>query len=73
MRKKLSINQDVISEMQVIGPYLNFKVNQSFLSQETLNVIQEKKDQYGSSNVGVGKDLLIEHTSINPNASPHIG
>ena len=73
LKGKLSLNHDIISEMQVIGPYLNFKVNQNCLTQETLNEIQEKKEQYGSSNIGVGKDLLIEHTSINPNASPHIG
>ncbi len=73
LKGKLSLDHDIISEMQVIGPYLNFKVNQNFLAQETLDEIQEKTNQYGSSNVGVGKDLLIEHTSINPNASPHIG
>lgn len=32
LKGKLSLNHDIISEMQVIGPYLNFKVNQKFFS-----------------------------------------
>jgi arginyl-tRNA synthetase len=38
-----------------------------------LTKIQKEKKKYGSSNSGKNKKALIEHTSINPNASPHIG
>lgn len=31
------------------------------------------KNAYGSSKSGIGKQALVEHTSINPNASPHVG
>ena len=37
-----------------------------------LNTINNSA-KYASSHSGVGKTVLIEHTSINPNASPHIG
>ena len=30
-------------------------------------------DQFGSNRAGVGQKVLLEHTSINPNASPHVG
>jgi arginyl-tRNA synthetase len=33
----------------------------------------KQKDKFGSSGVGKGKKILLEHTSINPNASPHVG
>ena len=39
----------------------------------SLKEIFKKKDKYGSANTGKGKKALIEHTSINPNASPHVG
>jgi len=73
IKDKININCDIVSEMFVMGPYLNFKVNREFLATETLKTIKKENNTYGSSNIGLGQDLLIEHTSINPNASPHIG
>lgn len=73
LKEMLIFDENIISEMRVIGPYLNFVVNREFLAKETLKTIQEQGENYGSSNIGRGKNLLIEHTSINPNASPHIG
>ena len=71
--EKLNMNKDIISDVKVIGPYLNFTINRDFLAKETIYAIKSEESNYGSSGVGNGKDLLIEHTSINPNASPHIG
>ena len=73
IKEKLNINSDIISDVKVIGPYLNFTIDRDFLAKETLNTIEEEKENYGSNGFGKGKELLIEHTSINPNASPHIG
>ena len=73
IKEKLNFNPEIISEVKVIGPYLNFIINRNFLAKETLNAINEEGKAYGSSGIGNDKDLLIEHTSINPNASPHIG
>lgn len=70
---KLNIDNEVISNAFVIGPYLNFDINKQTLSKTILERIETLKERYGSTNEGVGKSLLIEHTSINPNASPHIG
>lgn len=60
-------------EIQTAGPYLNFYANRSELAMKTLREIQSQKEKYGSQNIGKGKKALIEHTSINPNASPHVG
>lgn len=60
-------------EVKAIGPYLNFFVKKLNLSESILIEINKKGENYGSSNIGKGKKLLIEHTSINPNASPHVG
>ena len=69
----LKLDENIIADMTVIGPYLNFNVNREFLAKETLKSISIEGKKYGSSKVGEGQNLLIEHTSINPNASPHIG
>ena len=73
LKSNIDIDDNLITEVSVIGPYLNFRVNKSTLADTTIKEILSKKEKYGSSQEGKGKNLLIEHTSINPNASPHIG
>jgi arginyl-tRNA synthetase len=72
LSKKIKKNK-YISEIKTIGPYLNFFVNKDALGEQTLIKILKEKDKYGSSNAGKNKKLILEHTSINPNASPHVG
>jgi arginyl-tRNA synthetase len=72
LRDKIA-ERDFIDRMEVAGGYLNFYINKSMFIKDALDEIRLKKDRYGSSFVGDGKKALIEHTSINPNASPHVG
>jgi arginyl-tRNA synthetase len=62
-----------IADIKVIGPYLNFFINKSALTEGTLIKILKEKDKFGSSDIGKNKKIILEHTSINPNASPHVG
>jgi arginyl-tRNA synthetase len=63
----------VITGVMNTGPYLNFTLDRTRFSTELIAEILEKKDLYGSGSSGVGRKVVLEHTSINPNASPHIG
>ncbi len=63
----------LVSEVKVIGPYLNFFVSKNKITVDTIKIILKQKDKYGSTNIGKSKKILLEHTSINPNASPHVG
>jgi len=60
-------------DIQVSGPYLNFFVNRKSFAEKTVKEILKNKDKFGSSNLGKNKPALVEHTSVNPNASPHVG
>jgi len=60
-------------DIQTSGPYVNFFVNRSAFAMKILREVQSQKEKYGHINIGKGKKALIEHTSINPNASPHVG
>ncbi|MFH1210301.1 MAG: arginine--tRNA ligase [archaeon] len=62
-----------IAEIRSNGPYVNFFVNKSRFSEAVVSRVLEEKAKYGSTNPGRGEKVLIEHTSINPNASPHLG
>ncbi|MBI4918676.1 arginine--tRNA ligase, partial [archaeon] len=61
-----------ISKIEVKGPYLNFFLNKEKFAEKVIQKILSE-DEYGCNYSGKGKKALIEHTSINPNASPHVG
>jgi arginyl-tRNA synthetase len=62
-----------IKEIKVIGPYINFFINEKEFAKKTITKILKEQEKYGSSNTGKKQKIIIEHTSINPNSSPHIG
>lgn len=65
--------EDYFEDVQTQGPYINFFLDRKVLALNLIEEISKKKEKFGSLNVGQGKKVLIEHTSINPNASPHVG
>ena len=62
-----------IEKIEANNGYLNFFIKKPVLFKDIITDILCKKSEYGSSKSGIGKKALIEHTSINPNASPHVG
>ncbi|MCP3682305.1 MAG: arginine--tRNA ligase [bacterium] len=67
LSKKIKPTKDIAS-IESKGPYLNFFANREKMA---ASVLKDVSKNYGSLNTK-GK-ALIEHTSINPNASPHVG
>lgn len=66
-------DEKIVEEVEAVGPYLNFKISRKIYQKEVLMAISQKESEYGFVERGLGRKLLLEHTSINPNASPHIG
>ncbi len=66
-------DKNYFTDIKVMGPYVNFYVDYDKLSSSVISDIESLGNKYGSLNQGKGEGLLIEHTSINPNAEPHIG
>lgn len=62
-----------VSAATAAGPYLNLKVDRALLSARIVASVRAEGNAYGSSQRGAGQTALLEHTSINPNASPHVG
>lgn len=62
-----------VARIQTQGPYINFYLDTNILARTVIQNIREEHDHYGSNHTGKGQHALIEHTSINPNASPHVG
>ena len=72
IKEKFNDDENIFSDIKVMGPYINFYLDYDKFSSKIISDI-ESKDNYGSLNQGNNESLLIEHTSINPNAEPHIG
>ncbi|MEK6890602.1 MAG: arginine--tRNA ligase, partial [Nanoarchaeota archaeon] len=58
-----------IDKIENKGPYINFFIDKNILVKEVLS--KALNEDYGKQKQA--KKILIEHTSINPNASPHVG
>ena len=55
------------------GAYVNFFIDPGDLIAGVVGAVRAAGASYGSNGTGIGRTALLEHTSINPNASPHVG
>ncbi len=62
--------RDYIGKIEVVNGYINFFVSEEFL-EDTVNVILDRDYDYGSPKLK--GEVLIEHTSANPDGPLHIG
>ncbi len=71
IRKKLAIpKSSIFKKVEIAGPYLNFFVDEGKYAAEILKQVSKN---YGKSNKGKNKKLIIEHTSTNPSGPTHVG
>ena len=62
-----------IAGVEAHGPYLNVFLAKGDLAERVIGEVLEAGAGYGAGGSGLGKRALVEHTSINPNAPPHLG
>ena len=73
IKEKIELDEVIIEKIDVAGGYLNFYINKTKLVEETLNELDAKKEKYGASNVGNGKNIIVEYSSPNIAKEFHIG
>jgi len=62
-----------VVEARAVGPFVNFRLERAVFARDIVAAIYADGERFGSNGSGDGRRALVEHTSINPNASPHVG
>lgn len=71
--EKLYLNGSLFEKAEVAGPgFINFFLGRQWFSDVVENVLEEKEN-YGKTDFGGGKTVLVEFVSANPTGPMHIG
>ena len=73
IKEQIDADETIIERIEIIGGYLNIYINKEKLVQTVLTEISEKKEMYGSSNIGQGKNVVIDYSAPNIAKPFHIG
>lgn len=64
---------DCVAKVQVVGAYINFFLNKQRFVEDTLATVSAQGEAFGGSNVGDGRVVCIDYSSINIAKPFHIG
>lgn len=70
--KYVNLQNDLVKKVEPhVSGYLNFHIDIPKFTQMVIS--SSLNDDYGKVNLGLGKKIVVEHTSVNPNKALHIG
>lgn len=64
---------DYFGKVENVGGYINFFVNRELLAETVLKEVHDKKESFGKSEMGSGKNIVIDYSSPNIAKSFHVG
>ena len=73
IKENIEIDEKIIQKIDIVGGYLNIHINKETLVENVITEIFEKQEKYGSSNIGQGKNVVIDYSAPNIAKPFHIG
>ncbi|WP_010477858.1 arginine--tRNA ligase [Thermococcus zilligii] len=62
-----------IAEVKAVNGYINFYLDYERFGRKLVGEILEKGAAYGEKDIGKGRKVIVEHTSVNPTKPLHMG
>ena len=73
IKDNIKVDNNIIEKIDVVNGFLNFYIAKSCIAKETIMKFNSKKEDYGKSNVGEGRIVIVEYSSPNIAKPFHIG